>query len=334
MTIASGYAENGQSADLADIRLALLTWFAGFARDLPWRYTRDPYHILVSEVMLQQTQVDRVVPRYQAFLDQFPTIEALAAAPVAEVIRAWSGLGYNRRAVNMQRAARAVLEQHGGEFPRDVAALRRLPGIGPYTAGAIACFAFEQDVAFIDTNIRRVVRRLFVGAADGDPPSEAQLLDLAQRAIPPGQGWAWNQAIMELGALICTAATPNCWRCPLQAHCRDYADRRASDERLFAKAAAVGGPGWPPRSSSPGRSRVIAERREMPYAGSSRFYRGRIVEMLRQLPSGRSLPLDELGPQIKAGFGAADRAWLVELVEGLARDGLLLRESDAARLPE
>src|SRR5258706_8704774 len=138
MTIASGYAENGQSADLADIRLALLTWFAAFARDLPWRYTRDPYHILVSEVMLQQTQVDRVVPRYQAFLDQFPTIEALAAAPVAEVIRAWSGLGYNRRAVNMQRAARTVLEQHGGGVPRDVAALRRLPGIGPHTAGAIA----------------------------------------------------------------------------------------------------------------------------------------------------------------------------------------------------
>ncbi len=139
---------------------------------------------------------------------------------------------------------------------------------------------------------------------------------------------------MELGALICTAATPNCWRCPLQAHCRDYADRRTSDERLFAEAAAVGGPGWPPRSWSPGRSRAVAERREMPYAGSSRFYRGRIVEALRQLPPGRSLPLDELGPRIKAGFGAADRAWLVELVEGLARDGLLLRESDAARLPE
>jgi A/G-specific adenine glycosylase len=334
MTIASGSAENDQSADLASIRQALLTWFADFARDLPWRHTRDPYPILVSEVMLQQTQVDRVVPKYHAFLEQFPTIEALAAAPTAAVIRAWSGLGYNRRAVNMQRAARAVLDQHGGQFPRDIAALRRFPGIGPYTAGAIACFAFEQDVAFMDTNIRRVVRRLFVGAANGAAPSEARLADLAQSAIPPGQGWAWNQAIMELGALVCTATTPNCWRCPLQADCRDYADRRASDERLFAEATAVGEPLSLPRASSRALGRAVAERRETPYAGSSRFYRGRIVEALRQLPPGQVLPLDELGPHVKAGFGAADRDWLDELVEGLVRDGLLMREGDAARLPE
>jgi A/G-specific adenine glycosylase len=334
MTIASGCAENGQSANLANIRQSLLTWFANFARDLPWRRTRDPYRILVSEVMLQQTQVDRVVPRYHAFLDQFPTIEALAAAPTAEVIRAWSGLGYNRRAVNMQRAARTVLEQHGGEFPRDVAALRRLPGIGPYTAGAIACFAFEQDVAFIDTNIRRVVWRLFIGATGGDPPSEARLLELAEQAIPPGQGWVWNQAIMELGALICTAATPNCWRCPLQAHCRDYADRRASDEQIFGAAAMSPRLRRPPRSSAPVRNRAVAERRETSYAGSSRFYRGRIIEALRQLAPGQSLPLDQLGPQIKADFGAADRAWLHDLVEGLVRHGLLMREGDAARLPE
>jgi A/G-specific adenine glycosylase len=334
MTIASGCAENGQSADLANIRQSLLTWFANFARDLPWRRTRDPYRILVSEVMLQQTQVDRVVPRYHAFLDQFPTLEVLAAAPTAEVIRAWSGLGYNRRAVNMQRTARTVLEQYGGAFPRDVAALRQLPGIGPYTAGAIACFAFEQDVAFIDTNIRRVVWRLFVGASSADSPGEARLLELAQQAIPPGQGWVWNQAIMELGALICTAATPSCWRCPLQADCRDYADRRAVDEQLFGQAGAVGEARRSPQISAPARSRAIAERREMSYAGSSRFYRGRIVEALRQLAPGQSLLLDQLGPQIKADFGASDHAWLHDLVEGLARDGLLLHEGDAARLPE
>ncbi len=165
-------------------------------------------------------------------------------------------------------------------------------------------------------------------------PSEAQLLDLAQAAIPPGQGWVWNQAIMELGALICTAATPQCWRCPLQAHCRDYADRRASDERLFAEAVAVGEPSRPPRAASRAPGRALAERRESSYAGSSRFYRGRIIEALRQLPPGQALPLAELGPQIKDGFDTADQAWLQKLVDGLARDGLLLREDDAARLPE
>src|SRR5215211_4477055 len=135
--------------ELAAVRAALLDWFAASGRDLPWRHTRDPYQIMVSEIMLQQTQVDRVVPKYHAFLELFPSLAALAAAPTAEVIRAWTGLGYNRRAVNMQRAARAVVEAHNGQFPHAMAELLKLPGIGPYTAGAIACFAFEQDVAFL-----------------------------------------------------------------------------------------------------------------------------------------------------------------------------------------
>ena len=131
MTTTSDSHQYTCAASLPHIREALISWFGAAARNLPWRRTRNPYHILVAEVMLQQTQVDRVVPKYQMFLDQFPTIEALAAAPTAEVIRAWSGLGYNRRAVNMQRTARAVLEQYGGEFPRDITELRTLPGIGP-----------------------------------------------------------------------------------------------------------------------------------------------------------------------------------------------------------
>jgi A/G-specific adenine glycosylase len=308
---------------LVRIHTALLEWFAAHARDLPWRRTREPYHILVSEVMLQQTQVDRVLPKYRAFLETFPTLEALAAAPTAEVIRAWSGLGYNRRAVNMQRTARAVLEQHRGQFPRDVATLLQLPGIGPYTAGAIACFAFEQDVAFMDTNIRRVVRRLFVGPAAGEAPNDDALLATALAAIPAGQGWAWNQALMELGALICTSAAPLCWRCPVQASCRDYAARRVADERVFGATAE-------PVAQRPRR---IAERREAPFAGSSRFYRGRIVEALRQLPAGATLPLPMLGAQIKEGFSETELPWLRAMVERLARDGLVLLEQDAARLP-
>jgi A/G-specific adenine glycosylase len=314
------------AADHAEIQAALLAWFAECGRDLPWRRTRDPYHILVSEIMLQQTQVDRVLPKYRAFLEAFPTLEVLASAPTAEVIRAWSGLGYNRRAVNMQRSARAVLEEHGGQFPRDIATLLRLPGIGPYTAGAIACFAFEQDVAFIDTNIRRVVRRLFVGPGERAATGEAQLLATAQAAIPPGRGWAWNQAIMELGALICTAATPACWRCPLQAHCRDYAARRRADEQMFDAAMAA-------PEATPPRPRRVAERREAAFGGSNRFYRGRIVETLRQVAPGEALALDALGKQVREGFGVADVPWLRSLLESLARDGLVVLEGEMARLP-
>ncbi|MGQ9480404.1 MAG: A/G-specific adenine glycosylase, partial [Chloroflexus sp.] len=186
---------------LAALRSALLEWFAGNARDLPWRRTRDPYAIMVAEIMLQQTQVDRVIPKYHAFLATFPTLTALASAPTAEVIRVWAGLGYNRRAVNLQRAAQIIVEQYGGKVPDSVTVLRTLPGIGPYTAGAIACFAFEQDVVFLDTNIRRVVRRLCVASDQLSSPSDAALLTYAETLLPAGQGWVWNQAIMELGAL-------------------------------------------------------------------------------------------------------------------------------------
>jgi A/G-specific adenine glycosylase len=308
--------------NLAEIRRALLEWFARCGRDLLWRHTRDPYRIMVSEIMLQQTQVDRVLPKYQAFLDTFPTLDVLAAAPTAEVIRAWAGLGYNRRAVNMQRAARAVLDEHGGQFPRDLAALRKLPGIGPYTAGAIACFAFEQDVAFMDTNIRRVIQRLFVGPEESDPAGDTRLLAIADAAMPAGQGWAWNQAVMELGALICTAAAPACWRCPAQAACKAYAARRSADEQIFDSG-----------TTAEPRLKRVAERREGPYAGSNRFYRGRVIDALRQVPPGHAMPLRELGGQIKEGFGDDELPWLRVLVERLARDGLLALEGEAARLP-
>jgi A/G-specific adenine glycosylase len=272
--------------------------------------------------MLQQTQVDRVLPKYNAFLEQFPTLEALAGAPTAEVIRAWAGLGYNRRAVNLQRAARAVLAEHGGVFPRELAALRRLPGVGPYTAGALACFAFEQDVTFLDTNIRRVVRRAL--ADPGAEPGDGELLALAQAALPPGRGWAWNQALMELGALVCTAAAPACWRCPLRPYCRDYAARRAADERALEAP-------WPTIARP---ARRLAEKREGPFAGSSRWYRGRIVASLRDLPPGASLPLAELGPRVKPDYTPEDLPWLRGLAEALARDGLIVCDGEAVRLPE
>jgi len=180
----------------------LLAWYGRHGRDLPWRHTRDPYAILVSEVMLQQTQVPRVVPRYLAWLERWPAVGLLSAATPAEVIRAWEGLGYNRRAINLHRCARCVVELGG--FPRQTAELQRLPGIGPYTAAAIACFAFGAQVAAPDVNARRVLARAF-----GDP----------EVPPPPGRAYDWNQALFDLGSTICIARRPRCHICPLAAGC-------------------------------------------------------------------------------------------------------------------
>jgi A/G-specific adenine glycosylase len=190
------------ATDAHAMQEALLEWFRGSARDLPWRRTRDPYAILVSEVMLQQTQVARVLERYGPWLERWPTPGALAAAPAADVLRAWSGLGYNRRALSLQNAARRVVEL--GEFPSDIEGLERLPGIGPYTARAIACFAFGAQVTALDTNVRRVLERS-LGTTDVAPPA--------------GRAWDWNQALFDLGAQVCLARVPRCERCPLAPAC-------------------------------------------------------------------------------------------------------------------
>lgn len=314
------FSEDEPSVSLNGRQL-LLDWFATSARDLPWRRTRDPYRILVSEVMLQQTQVDRVIPKYEEFLAAFPDLEALAAAPTSEVIKRWAGLGYNRRAVNLQRAAQAVLSEHGGVFPRDVAGLRRLPGVGAYTAGALACFAFEQDVFFMDTNIRRVLQRWQVG--NTGQFSEGELQKLGEKLVPAGQGWAWNQALMELGALICSSAKPQCWRCPLRDECRTYAERRQADEMAFAEQQV---------RQTQRRVAETAARGES-FVGSRRYYRGRIVAALRTLATDESLAVDELGRRIKADYNAQERDWLEELLAGLLRDGLIRRRDDEISLP-
>lgn len=288
-----------------------MAWFTANGRDLPWRETRDPYRIMVSEIMLQQTQVDRVIGCYRRFFERFPTIEALAAAPTAEVIRAWAGLGYNRRAVNLQRAARHVVDELGGRFPDTVDGLRTLPGIGPYTAGAIACFAFERDSHFIDTNMRRVLHRLFFGS-DVPAPTRAdrEVLELAAVAVPDGRGWAWNQALIEFGALHCTARKPACVVCPLQAVCVAY-------PTVQSDLAAL-----------PRGTRV--KKTEAPYDGSNRYYRGRVIAALRDLPPESSpdaelgVDLRTLGPRVRDGFTEADLPWLYGVVKGLTKDGLAL----------
>ena len=199
---------------VAAVQAALLDWFAAHGRDLLWRQTRDPWAILVSEVMLQQIQVARAVPFYLAFLERFPTIADLAAAPLAEAIRVWGDLGRYRRVVNLHRTARLVMERHDGRIPSHIAALKALPGIGPYTAGAVACFAFDQDASFADTNIRRVLHRLFVGPELPQPmATEAEIGRIAAAALPAGRGWGWNQGLMDFGATVCAARRPVDARC-------------------------------------------------------------------------------------------------------------------------
>jgi A/G-specific adenine glycosylase len=204
---------------LEELQRDVLAWFGDNRRELPWRETRDPYAILVSEVMLQQTQVTRVLERWTAWLERWPTTEALAAASTADVVRAWSGLGYNRRAVNLQRAARAITD--AGEFPRTLEGLRALPGVGPYTARAIACFAFGAQLTTVDVNVRRVLTRA-LGQPDAPPP--------------PGRAWEWNQALFDLGATVCLARIPRCHGCPLAAGCPSEGGRfeAARAQGLFA----------------------------------------------------------------------------------------------------
>jgi A/G-specific adenine glycosylase len=300
-------ADETQEARLARIRDGLLGWFNEHARDLPWRRTRDPYAILVSEVMLQQTQVDRVLPYYTRFLERFPTVEDLAAAATSDVIRLWSGLGYNRRAVNLQRAARAVVDELGGSFPDDPADLKKLPGIGAYTAGAIAAFAHERDVAFLDTNMRRVISRVIFGS---ESARESDALEAATALVPPGQGWTWNQALIEFGALQCTARRPACIICPLRDECAAYPKMQVA---LQVKSS---------------RTRQV---RAEPFESSTRYYRGRIVEALRALPADEpaGIPLTDLGARVREGFTSENLPWLRELVDGLQRDGLALVAEDS-----
>jgi len=286
----------------------LLAWYAAHGRaTLPWRTTRDPYRIVVSEFMLQQTQVERVVAAYERFVAAYPSFEALAGATRADIVRAWKGLGYNMRAVRLHNLARAVIEQYHGTMPSGVEELRALPGIGPYTAAAIRAFAFEIDDVALDVNLRRVVHRLQFGL-EHPPRATANAVDDAARALlPNGRGHDWNSAMMDLGATICTARAPKCAHCPLMAAC----------------AAAPHGEAEITRSS---QARVAAKRQgpqaRLPFPKTRRYVRGRILDHLRTLaPGAVVLPADLVA-----------RVDLDEIVDGLERDGLVVRDLGGIRL--
>lgn len=276
--------------DLTPLQRDLLAWWDANRRDLPWRRTRDPWAVLVAEVMLQQTQARRVVDPYRRFMDRFPTLAECARAELSDVVRAWAGLGYNRRAANLHDCARHVAARHGGALPADLASLEALPGIGPYTARAVLVFAFDREIGLVDTNAGRFVARALAGRALNRREAQA----VADAAVPVGGAWAWGQAVFDLGALVCTRRSPNCERCPIGSHCSWFRSGRAPDP--VAASAGI----------SRGQSR---------FSGSDRQGRGRLVAALRSGP----VPHRDLA-SVMGWPGDPGRAGCV--AAGLVADGL------------
>jgi A/G-specific adenine glycosylase len=280
--------------DLDSVREALLSWYEREHREFPWRETTDPYRILVSEVMSQQTQLDRIVDPWEAFVDRWPTVEALADADRADVVAFWSdhSLGYNNRARYLHEAAGQVLEAFDGELPSDPETLQELQGVGPYTANAVASFAFDDGDAVVDTNVKRILYRAF------DVPDEDAAFERAAGEImPDGESRVWNNAIMELGGLVCQQ-TPKCdeEECPWREWCSAYA------------SGDFTAPDVPTQPS---------------FEGSRRQFRGRII---RALGEHDELALDDLGPKVRVDYapdGDHGREWLRELLSDLADDGLV-----------
>lgn len=284
-------------ATLARIRRSLLAWYAVEQRDFPWRRTRDPYAVLVSEVMLQQTQAGRVIDSYERFMQRFPTLDALAAAPPSSVLAEWNGLGYNRRALALRRAA-IVVARDG--WPRDVAGLQALPGVGPYTARAIASLAFGVPTGVVDTNVRRwLLRRLTAS----DRPSELQALaDRLARAggDPDPDAWAaFTHATMEFGARICSARSPRCESCPLARGC-----------------------------PSRGRAVAVPVARQAAFGGSQRARRGALVRALSRA-SGHALRPTEARAVVGVDL---DASGFRRLIAALERDGMVHRADGLLRL--
>jgi A/G-specific adenine glycosylase len=215
----------------------LLAWYARHRRDLPWRRTANPYHILVSEIMLQQTQVERVVPKYREFLRRYPSFARLARARSAEVKRVWYPLGYNIRPVHLQGIARETVARYGGRLPDDADALRGMRGIGRYTAGAILAFAYRREAAIVDTNVRRVLGRIFLGPRRlRRLRGQKTMWDLAESLLPRGRVYDYNQALMDFGAIWCTARAPRCRPCPMRGFCASYPAVGAANGRDNGRA--------------------------------------------------------------------------------------------------
>jgi len=275
-----------------DVVARLLEWGGPRLRDLPWRRTRDPWGVLVSEVMAQQTQVGRIIPRWEAFMERFPSPEALAEAPLADLLRLWKGLGYPRRARALHEAAGRIAA--AGRFPATVEELMDLPGVGPYTARAVAAFAFDRDVAVVDTNVGRTLARI---SGRRLRPAEAQTL--ADSLVPVGDAWIWNQVVMDFGATVCTARGPRCDECPVVGRCS------------WAGA---------PDRDDPARGSAGVSARQARFDGSDRQARGRLMAALVDGP----VPRQSLSEVMGRSKEVSERLAAALVAEGLCRrDGEL-----------
>ncbi len=283
------------------LQSSLLPWMDQHRRDLPWRETRDPWGVLVAECMLQQTQVARVTVKWVEFLNAFPTTGAAVAAGSAQISRAWEGLGYNRRAVQLFRCAETIEEHFDGVFPTTLADLLSLPGVGPYTARAVLAFAFTADVGVVDTNVARILAR----AVAGRPLAISEAQSLADALVPGGFGWSWNQGMLDLGATICTKKRPLCDECPIRSKCAWQAgDDNSTDP-------AIGSAGVPGQQSK--------------FAGSDREGRGRLVSALRK----SSVAFVEL-PAVMGW--PEDQERVLRVAETVVRDGLAAWNGDRSLL--
>ncbi len=290
-----------------DAQRAILDWYAATGRTLAFRRTSDPYAVLVSEAIAQQTQAARAADRWERFMARFPTVESLAAATPADVLREWQGLGYDRRGMNLWRAARIIVRDHGGRVPSDVATLESLPGIGPYTARAVAAIAFGVPVGAVDTNVRRVLTR--IAAEDGAAPTARQVQAMADASVPPDAPAAWTHALMDLGATLCRAGRTDCGSCPARPWCAS-----ASSEPTAARA---------PRSTA---GSATPRRPAIPFPSTTRWLRGRVLDRLRAADGDAFSTID-------APIGVHDRSAVDLALDGLARDGLIeLRADRSARL--
>lgn len=287
----------------------LLRWYTHCARSFVWREKRDnPYVVLVAEVMLQQTQTSRVEQKLPQFLEQFPTVYALADADTATIIRAWQGMGYNNRAIRLRDCARVIAEQHGGTVPAVMGELLALPGIGRYTASAVLAFAYGQSVPVVDVNIGRVYSRVFARmATTAQVLPERELYALAATAFPPGKSSMWHQAVMDVSALYCTARAPKCSICPVAEVCSSALVMKEEKKQKRPEPSWCGEP--------------------------NRIWRGRVVELLRTVESGKWITVGRVAAHVFAEDGVREKSefavWFERLLAGLQRDGLLAVEQHA-----
>ena len=276
----------------------MLAWGLPQLRELPWRTTRDRWHILVSEVMSQQTQVDRVVPKFLAFVEAYPTPSECAAAPLGELLTLWSGLGYPRRCRNLHEASKVIVERHGGDVPDDLEQLLDLPGVGDYTARAVLVFADHREVGIVDTNVARVMSRV-----ENRPLARKELQAIADESVPEGLSWEWNQVLMDFGATVCTARAPRCAECPVRSSC-GWAGVNGND----------------PAPLTAGTSRPQGR-----FEGSDRQARGRLLKELTRRGVSRV--------EVAEVMGDIERHRASRLVEQLIVEGLVAERDGFLSLP-